>query len=128
MCFSSTCVAAFYHYALEWIAPYDYTSVPVVLGALGGTGLLLGPPGLILLSFQAKTANWFDAEFSILLFLTGLTGLLTLILRETPWLSRLLIIHLAVVAGLFVTLPYGKFVHGIYRSLALLRYALDVNE
>jgi hypothetical protein len=27
--------------------------------------------------------------------------------------------------GQFVTLPYGKFVHGIYRSAALLRYALE---
>jgi citrate/tricarballylate utilization protein len=26
------------------------------------------------------------------------------------------------VFGLFITLPYGKFVHGIYRWVALVRY------
>jgi len=27
--------------------------------------------------------------------------------------------------GFFVTLPYGRFVHGIYRFLALVRYATE---
>jgi citrate/tricarballylate utilization protein len=26
---------------------------------------------------------------------------------------------------LFLTLPYGKFVHGLYRFLALVRYARE---
>ena len=125
LCFASTCVAAFYHYALSQIAPYSYASLPVILGTLGGVGLLFGPLGLLALSIKAETTNWFDAEFTLLLFLTGATGMLTLAVRETPLLGRVLIIHLALVAGLFLTLPYGKFVHGIYRFLALVRYSLD---
>jgi citrate/tricarballylate utilization protein len=35
----------------------------------------------------------------------------------------LLAIHLGVVLGLFLTLPYGKFVHSLYRFAALIRYA-----
>ena len=34
----------------------------------------------------------------------------------------LLVVHLGVVLALFLTLPYGKFVHGLYRLLALIRY------
>jgi citrate/tricarballylate utilization protein len=37
----------------------------------------------------------------------------------------LLAIHLGVVLALFLTLPYGKFVHGLYRYLALSRHARE---
>ena len=39
-----------------------------------------------------------------------------------PWL---LIVHLGFVLALFLTLPYGKFVHGIYRTAALMVYAKE---
>jgi citrate/tricarballylate utilization protein len=37
----------------------------------------------------------------------------------------LLALHLGVVLALFLTMPYGKFVHGLYRFAALLRYARE---
>jgi citrate/tricarballylate utilization protein len=37
-------------------------------------------------------------------------------------MGLLLIVHLAVVLVLLLTLPYGKFVHALYRVLALVRY------
>ena len=40
-------------------------------------------------------------------------------------MGALLIVHLALVMTLFVTMPYGKFVHGIYRFAALLKWALE---
>jgi len=66
-----------------------------------------------------------DVAFTVLLFLTSLTGLVLLVLRETPLMGLLLVVHLDVVLALFLTLPYGKFVHGIYRGAALVRYALE---
>ncbi len=66
-----------------------------------------------------------DVSFITLLFLTSLTGLLLLVLRERWSMGPLLIVHLGVVLALFVTLPYGKFVHGLYRAAALLKYTRE---
>ena len=59
------------------------------------------------------------------LFLMTLTGLLLLALRETPAMGILLSVHLGTILSWFVLLPYSKFVHGLYHSLALLRHARE---
>jgi len=66
-----------------------------------------------------------DVAFLVLLFLTSLTGLLLLVFRETPAMGTLLVVHLGMVAGLFITAPYGKFAHVVYRYAALVRYAVE---
>ena len=58
-----------------------------------------------------------------MLFLTSLTGFLLLMLRGTGAMGLLLAVHLGVVLALFLSLPYGKFVHGLYRFAALMKYA-----
>lgn len=65
-------------------------------------------------------------SFLVLLFLTSLTGLVLMLLRHSSFMGGLLVVHLGCVLALFVTLPYGKFVHGMYRTRALLRYAAEV--
>ncbi|MHB8885300.1 MAG: hypothetical protein ACYC5H_09460 [Methylovirgula sp.] len=40
-------------------------------------------------------------------------------------MSILLAIHLGIVPSLFLLLPYSKLIHGIYRTAALLRAAMD---
>jgi citrate/tricarballylate utilization protein len=37
----------------------------------------------------------------------------------------LLASHLGVVMALFLTLPYGKFAHGIFRGAALLKWSVE---
>jgi citrate/tricarballylate utilization protein len=48
-----------------------------------------------------------------------------LFFRESTWMPLLLIVHLAFVLALFLALPYGKFVHGIYRTAALIKFSYD---
>ena len=66
-----------------------------------------------------------DTAFIAMLFLVSLTGFLLMILRDTGAMGILLAVHLGVVLGLFLSLPYGKFVHGLYRFLALVKYASE---
>ena len=131
LCFASTSVATLYHYLLGLVAPYPWYDLPVLLGTVGGFGLLIGPIGLLAEKFKREPTTqdrelWgMDVAFLAMLFLTSLTGLALLALRSTPAMGLLLAIHLGFVFGLFITLPYGKFVHGLYRYAALARYARE---
>ena len=128
LCLASTSVASFYHYALGWPAPYPWLSAPVLLGTVGGIGLVGGTAGLLWLRKQRPAAlhdqaqTFLDAGFTWLLLITGATGLMLLVWRESTWMPTLLALHLGPVLALFLLLPYGKFVHGIYRALALVKY------
>jgi citrate/tricarballylate utilization protein len=51
--------------------------------------------------------------------------MLLLGLRNTSAMGTLLVLHLGMVAGLFITAPYGKFAHVAYRYAALVRYAIE---
>lgn len=130
-CFASTSVATIYHHVFGWVAPYDWTSLPVILGALGGVGLLIGTVGLFGMKLTAdqepaaKELLGADAALLVLLALAAFTGLLLLVLRTTGGMGVLLALHLGVILALFLVLPYGKFVHGVYRGAALLRYAVE---
>ena len=94
-------------------------------------GLLVGPAGLLALRRQWDPAlgdaaqKGLDESFIALLLVTSLTGLALLVLRNEAAMGALLIVHLGAVMALFVTLPYGKFVHGIYRTAALVKYASE---
>jgi citrate/tricarballylate utilization protein len=128
---ASTSIAALYHHFFNWQAPYPLLSWPVVLGTIGGIGLLIGTMGLLYLKWKsdrdpaAERMLNMDVAFLVLLFLTSLTGMLLLALRETWAMGLLLVVHLATVAGLFITAPYGKFAHVVYRYAALVRYAVE---
>src|SRR5207247_11076330 len=66
-----------------------------------------------------------DVSFIVLLLLTSLTGLVLLVLRDRAAMPALLLVHLGLVLALFLMLPYGKFVHGMYRTAALVKYASE---
>ena len=134
LCFAATSLATVYHYVFGWEAPYDLPSLPKILGAVGGVSLLLGTAGLFRLKWSRHPLHGdaaqkpMDYGFIALLFLTSLTGLLLWWLRGTDALALMLALHLGVVMALFATMPYGKFAHGIFRSAALLRYAVEKRQ
>ena len=131
LCFASTSVATIYHHGFGWMAPYAFFSLPVVLGTLGGLGLMVGTAGLFRLKLigdqepQARARLGADTGLLLLLFLLGFTGLLLMGLRATGAMGVALTLHLGLVLALFVTIPYSKFVHSLYRLGALIRHAIE---
>ena len=105
-----------------------------MLGTFGGVALLIGTGGLLYLKGRMDRtpatphAFGMDVGFLVLLFLTSFTGLLLMVLRETPIMGILLALHLGAVVGLFITLPFGKFVHSVYRYAALVRNAIEQSQ
>ena len=134
LCFAATGVATLFHYLLKWSAPYPIFSLPVMLGIAGGIGLLIGPAGLLWLNLRRNPAHGdenqkpMDRGFIALLFLVSASGLALLAFRETSALGLMLAIHLGLVMAFFLTMPYSKFAHGIFRSAALLKHAIEKRQ
>lgn len=134
LCFAATSVATVMHYGFELPAPYGYVSLPKMLGIAGGLGLVVGPIGLLWIKRMADPAvkgtsnRGMDVSFLILLLLASLSGLVLMLVGGTQWVGLLLSFHLGVVMTLFLTMPYGKFIHGFYRLIALVTFALEHNQ
>jgi citrate/tricarballylate utilization protein len=131
LCFAATCVATVYDHFLGQPAPYPFWSAPVLLGTVGGIGIVVGTVGLIWVKITtdqapvARSVLGSDYALLFLLLLAAVTGLLLLALRDTGAMAVLLAVHLGLIFALFVMLPYSKFVHGAYRSAALLKAAVE---
>ncbi|TSA12642.1 MAG: tricarballylate utilization 4Fe-4S protein TcuB [Betaproteobacteria bacterium] len=134
LCFASTSVATLYHYLLGWSAPYALVSLPVLLGTAGGIGLLIGPSGLLWLNLRRHPLHGdaaqrpMDLGFIALLLLASASGIALLAWRDSGAMALLLALHLGIVMALFLTLPYGKFAHGVYRTAALLKWAIEKRQ
>ena len=127
----STALAALSQHVLGSLPPYPVISAPVLFGIAGGVATIVGTTGLIAL--QARAAGRLisremlrtDWAFLVVFDLVSVTGMLTLILRETPLMPTMLLLHLATLAALFVTVPWGKFTHVLYRLVALFQHERD---
>jgi citrate/tricarballylate utilization protein len=134
LCFLATCTATVYAHFFDQPAPYPLFSLPVLFGMIGGIGLIIGTSGLIwvkIISDPAPVvARLMSTDLALLglLWLAAMTGLLLLAMRATPAMGVLLALHLGTILALFLLLPYSKFVHGLYRGLALLRAAADRSQ
>lgn len=131
LCFAATALATVYHYALGWPAPYPWPSLPKLLGVAGGLSLSVGTAGLAWLRarrhpLQGDPAqDGADRGFIALLFGTATSGLALWAAGGTAAMPWLLCGHLGFVLALFATLPCSRFAHGVYRTAALLRHAVE---
>jgi citrate/tricarballylate utilization protein len=134
LCFAATAVGTLAHYLLGWTAPYPLLSLPKLLGVAGGVSLVIGTAGLGWLNLRrhplhgAPAQRPMDRGFIALLFLTSASGLALWLAAGSAALPLWLCLHLGCVMALFATLPYGKFAHGIYRTAALLRHAVEKRQ
>ncbi|MGO3746511.1 MAG: tricarballylate utilization 4Fe-4S protein TcuB, partial [Alcaligenes aquatilis] len=134
LCFAATSLGTIYHYLFDMVAPYDFPSLPKLLGSVGGVSLCIGTAGLGYLNVRRDPAQGdqqqkpMDLGFIALLFLISASGLALWLARSTPAMGLLLCLHLGAVMALFATLPYGKFAHGIFRSASLLRHAIEKRQ
>jgi quinone-modifying oxidoreductase subunit QmoC len=114
--------------------PYGLLHPVKVLAIAGAILLVAGSAKAILdrlgpnAATEATTA--FDVNFAGLLLAVGLTGIVLEVMRfasgEAPGEGFLraahgtYLVHLALVFGLLVYLPYSKFAHAVYRTVAML--------
>jgi citrate/tricarballylate utilization protein len=131
LCFAATVLGTLYHYALGWPAPYDFSSLPKLLGTVGGVSLLAGSAGLLHLHLRRHPEQGdlrqrpMDLGFIALLMLAAVSGLALMLARGSAAVPLTLSVHLGAVMALFLTLPYGKFAHAVYRGAALLKWAAE---
>ena len=122
LCLLSTSIAFIYDHGMGWPAPYSFFSLPVILGTIGGIGLCAGTGGLVWLKCvmdrrpHDESSTGMDVSFTVLLLL---------MLRSTSLMGLMLCVHIGLVLGFFIMLPYGKFVHVVYRYAALVRNAYE---
>lgn len=129
LCFASTSVATVLHYVFNMPAPYSFFSLPKLLGISGGLLLSYGTFMLALLKWKSDAAlgsvsrTGGEYAFIGLLFLVSTTGLILYWSSGTSFATGWLIVHLALVATFFISIPYSKMVHGMFRLAALSREA-----
>jgi citrate/tricarballylate utilization protein len=129
--FAATVAAFVAEYLFDRMPPYPVLSVPVLLGLGGGVAVVAGALGLLVLKGRSarhlagEQAIDLDLAFLVSLISVSISGLALLVLRDSSAMGATLIIHLATVAVLYLTAPYGKFVHAVYRLAALVRNAQE---
>jgi citrate/tricarballylate utilization protein len=133
LCFAATTTGFIYHTFLHWPAPYPFISAPVLLGTVGGILMLIGTVGLMAMKFvddpmpNVRRLLGGDIALLMLLAMIALTGLVLLAVRASGAMGLAMAVHLGFILAFFLVLPYSKMVHGIYRSAALLRRAIERN-
>jgi citrate/tricarballylate utilization protein len=132
LCAAATAVAGLYDHILHWPSPYPLSSLPVLWGAAGGSAIVVGASGFVLIKLRGdsdpRAQGPGEPDYTILslLLLVAGSGLVALAFRETAAMGLLLAVHLGAVLSIFAILPFSRLVHGFYRAAALLRAAMEL--
>ena len=127
LCLGSTVSAGVLQDILGSRPPYPLLSVPVVTGTLGGIGLVVGCLGLLELKRRSSPVAGFadmtirDYGLLVALAFLGLSGIVVLAVRDTAAFPIAFLVHMAAVVLAFGSWPHSKFVHLVYRFLALIK-------
>jgi quinone-modifying oxidoreductase subunit QmoC len=107
--------------------PFPLSHPLKVIGNIAAVSLLAG--GVMLLFFRTSNASAsgasfaFDKFFLFIVLAIGVTGISTELFRAVfpmPWVAcASYLIHLGFILTLFISLPYCKFAHFMYRTLAM---------
>jgi quinone-modifying oxidoreductase subunit QmoC len=122
----ATCVAA-QIYSLTGVGlPLPLTNPFKILGMIGGLAVL---GGLTLIIYrrvcrkdEAGKGTYYDWFFIVSLYLLTITGLVLPILRlvdATDWVHSAYLLHLMVLFLSIACFPFSKFVHPLYRAVAM---------
>jgi citrate/tricarballylate utilization protein len=131
LCTLSTISAAILEHLLGSEPPYPVVSVPVISGLIGGIGIVIGCTGLLRMKAASSKVTSFaemtikDYGLLVALHFLALSGLATFLVRDTAAFGIVFLVHIASVALTFAVAPYSKFVHLVYRFLALVRDNLE---
>lgn len=136
-CTASTVAAAISQDFAGDPPPYPVLSAPVLFGVAGGAGLVVGCAGLLALRRCGPAPDPAREDpalarrgYALLGGLLGLaaSGLVTLAVRDTAAFGPVLFVHLVAVAACFAIAPYTKFMHVVYRFLALVRDSAELRQ
>jgi len=128
----ATISAAIYMHFLGIPPPYGNLSLPVLTGMAGGFLIILGAIGLLVIkqgsNKKLMDSYWMNIDSWLLYFLILImaTGFSVNFLKNYDFSGIILIVHLSLVATLFVLIPYSKLVHIIFRYLALVEHYAEI--
>lgn len=132
--FLATVSAMVYQYILDLMPPYGISSVPVILGSVGGVSAIVGCVLLVTIkpkadaSLSTPTMYRADQRLIVGLLIIMVTGFFVTSLRFTVAFPVAFIVHIACVATGFLVFPRSKFVHLFFRTVAIYQDNLEVAE
>ncbi len=111
---------------LATILFYPDMSRAVVLSyTAGATAMFIGSLFLLVfkplsnLSLLSSGMKHNDYPFTTAMMITGLTGMLFPLTSGTLFYSYFFLIHIALIAAIFLIAPYSKFLHPVFRVVSL---------